>query len=346
MALVVRMLQSFSNLVLNLKKIWQSRVILTLLLVFLLSFVALGSISYRMLYAPVHQSGLLYLPKRASAKVLSDILYQKHLIRTPWLFRMLLRQTAWASQLKPGTYLYSSNDSIWTLIHKIIRGDVYKVSFSMIEGSRLCELLETMSKAKDFQFNPSMLDVLPKEHPSLEGLLFPSTYIQAYGESVLPVLKLAYQTMQKNLTDVWQSRAPNLPYQDPYQLLIAASIIEKETAVPEERPLISAVIRNRLQKGMRLQMDPTVAYGMPGCLHRILKGSDLKYDSPYNTYMHSGLPPTPIAFVSMASLRAAAHPANSDYLYFVAKGDGHHEFSSDYQHQQKAVNFYLRTPHD
>lgn len=336
----------FSKLILKCKNSWQARSILALLLVLLLGMAGFSYLSHYTLNTPIGQNGRLYLPKHASARFLTQTLYQAGAIQHPFWFRMLLRQQRWASQLKPGTYLYSSKDSLTQLMRRIIKGEVLTLPLTIIEGSQLCDLIANLSHAKDYQFQAEMLAALPQDHSSLEGLFFPSTYVQPYGESVLAVLQLAYQTLQKNLAQVWGARDPNLPYQTSYELLIAASIIEKETADPKERPLISAVIRNRLQRGMRLQMDPTVAYGMPGCQHRVLKGSDLKYDSPYNTYMHAGLPPTPIAMVSMASLEAAAHPAKSDYLYFVAKGDGHHAFSRNYFNQQKAVNMYLRTKHD
>jgi len=202
-----------------------------------------------------------------------------------------------------------------------------------------------MQKSKKYSFSIEELDKLSNNFNSLEGLLFPSTYFQPYGENILPVLKLAYQLMQDKLNQIWNGRDLNLPYHSSYDLLIAASIIEKESADIEERKLISGVIINRLQLDMPLQMDPTVAFALPGCGHTILKGNDLKFDSKYNTYLHKGLPPTPIAMVSMSSLEAAAHPIRTSFLYFVAKGDGHHVFSTEYNQQKKAINQYLRTKH-
>jgi UPF0755 protein len=294
---------------------------------------------------PIHHSEKIYLPPHASAKTLALLLTQKKCLAHPRLFLFLIKQSGYANRLKSGTYFIEKNDSAWHLVEKIVRGDVYKVPFKIIEGTRLCELINTMHHSSEYVFTDDVIQSLPKQYASLEGLLFPSTYLQPYGESILPVLKLAYQTMDMKLNKIWVNRDADLPYHSSYELLIAASIIEKETAIEEERKLISGVIINRLRIGMPLQMDPTVAYGLPGCQHVLLKGADLKINSEYNSYIHKGLPPTPISMVSLSSLRAAAHPTRTSFLYFVAKGDGHHVFSNEYKQQKKAINQYLRTSH-
>lgn len=294
----------------------------------------------------VHNSQLIQLPKGASAKTLARILLEKHLIDEPYTLLFLIQQNHIAKFLKSGVYQIQGRESVWDLVLKMTKGQVYKVPLRIIEGKRICEIVEQFEQSKDYYFNKNMLSALPQDHASLEGMLYPSTYLQPYGESILPVLKLAYQTMAQKLNAIWAERDQNLPYRSPYELLIAASIIEKETADPLERQLISGVIINRLRLGMPLQMDPTVSYALSGCQHVILGGSDLKKDSPYNSYLHQGLPPTPIAMVSLSSLFAAAHPKASTYLYFVAKGDGHHVFSSEYIQQQQAINRYIRKLHD
>lgn len=285
---------------------------------------------------------LITIPKGSSARKLSYILQDNAVIRSPHVFLALLKYYDFSHHLKSGTYLLNPHDTVWSLVEKMERGQVYQINIQIIEGTRLCDLVKKLSESKDYQFTPSMLNELQNNYASLEGLLFPSTYMQAYGESVLPVLKLAQKTMQEKLTEIWSGRDYQLPYQSEYELLVAASIIEKETAIEEERRLISGVIVNRLKLGMPLQMDPTVAYGLPGCEHVVLKGKDIKVDSAYNTYRHRGLPPTPIAMVSRSSLMAAAHPHQTAFLYFVAKGDGSHLFSVEYEQQKKAIQQYLR----
>lgn len=290
----------------------------------------------------LHQTHLIYFPQGASAKTLADILVKKHLISDRFILLVLIKQYHLSHHLKSGTYQILPHETIWDLVLKISKGDVYRIPFRIIEGTRLCEIINYLQNSKEFKFHIKMLQQISNQHYSLEGMFFPSTYFPAYGEEILPVLKLAYHTMQTKLNEVWMMRDLDLPYKTSYELLIAASIIEKETADPLERKLISGVIINRLRLGMPLQMDPTVSYALPGCRHVILGGSDLKQDSPYNSYLHQGLPPTPISMVSLSSLLAAAHPTHSSYLYFVAKGDGHHVFSSQYIQQQKAINQYIR----
>lgn len=270
------------------------------------------------------------------------VLIHENLVDYPKTFLILARCFHWSSQLKQGTYQIKPNETLINLIYKIKKGDVYTVFFHIIEGTKLCELEEQLKNNKDFVFHSSMLSQINSDFSSLEGLLFPSTYKQNFGQSAIPVLQLAYRTMQEHLEKIWAGRDVDLPYKTPYELLIAASIIEKETAIVTERYLISGVILNRLRLHMPLQMDPTVAYGLPGCNHTIVRGHDVKIDTPYNTYLHRGLPPTPICMVSLSSLQAAAHPTRNQYLYFVANGQGGHVFSSQYQQQIRAVQQYLK----
>ena len=303
-------------------------------------------IQYEFFKKPIEVSNnIITFPKASSARKLSEIFYQQGIIKHPKIFLGFLKYYRMSALLKSGTYLIESHDTAWSLLEKITQGKVYNINIQMIEGQRLCEWIKQWSQAKSYHFQESMLEDLAQGYPSPEGLFYPSTYIQAYGESILPVLKLARKTLDLKLSEIWHSRDTGLPYQSPYELLIAASIIEKETAIETERHLISGVIVNRLRLNMPLQMDPTVAYGLPGCEHVILKGSDIKRDSQYNSYMHKGLPPTPIAMVSEASLRAAAHPQKTPYLYFVANGHGEHVFSIEYQQQKKMIRQLLRDTH-
>jgi UPF0755 protein len=179
-----------------------------------------------------------------------------------------------------------------------------------------------------------------ERHP--EGLFFPDTYLFARGSSDLDLYRRAYDSMRKRLDDAWAARAPNLPYKSPYEALIIASIVEKETGQASERPMIASVFVNRLRKGMLLQTDPTVIYGMGLAFDGNIRKRDLQTDTPYNTYTRVGLPPTPIALPGAGSLMAALAPASSDALYFVARGDGTSQFSNSLPEHNRAVNQYQR----
>jgi UPF0755 protein len=175
-----------------------------------------------------------------------------------------------------------------------------------------------------------------------EGLFFPDTYNFSSGSSDLAVLKRAYQLMQRKLQESWKGRAANLPFETPYQALILASIVEKETGKASERGMIAAVFVNRLRKKMLLQTDPTVIYGLGDKFDGNLRKHDLLTDTPYNTYTREGLTPTPIALPGLAALQAALHPAQSNALYFVARGDGSSYFSSTLTEHINAVNRYQK----
>jgi UPF0755 protein len=170
----------------------------------------------------------------------------------------------------------------------------------------------------------------------------PETYSVAAGSSDLALLKRAYQMMQQRVQDVWQARSPDTPLEAPYQALILASIVEKETGTAKDRPMISGVFVNRLRKHMLLQTDPTVIYGLGESFDGNLRRRDLTSDTPYNTYTRGGLPPTPIAMPGMAALNAALHPAKTDALYFVARGDGSSKFSSNLNEHNRAVYQYQK----
>lgn len=182
---------------------------------------------------------------------------------------------------------------------------------------------------------------IPYSHP--EGLFAPDTYFFAKGETDKTILKRLYERQQKDLDQAWQNRAKNLPYANPYDALIMASIIEKETSLDRELTQVSGVFVRRLQQGMRLQTDPTVIYGMGDAYQGNIRKQDLRTPTPYNTYTQAGLPPTPIALPSRKAIEAAMHPDNSNNLYFVATGNGGHTFSETYAQHQQAVERYLTT---
>lgn len=252
------------------------------------------------------------------------------------------------AKLKPGTYLFPLEASTATILFKMARGDSIKESIAFVPGTPIWQLRQIVDTHPALQHQTKGMSsaVFSKavglSHSNAEGLFFPDTYVFDPGESDLVIYRRAADAMQKNLAKAWNSGSNLSPIRTPYELLILASIIEKETGKASERAQISAVFHNRLKIGMRLQTDPTVIYGIGPQFDGNLRKVDLRRDSPYNTYMRTGLPPTPIAIPSMESLLAAANPAKSDALYFVAKGDGSSYFSKTLTEHEKAVDQYQR----
>jgi UPF0755 protein len=204
------------------------------------------------------------------------------------------------------------------------------------------DLQSTMIHRTKAMSSKELLQQLNLNYSSDEGLFLPDTYVFDPDEIDLNIYRRAVQAMQKQLMQVWDQRESGLPLKTPYELLILASIVEKETGRLSDRNLVSAVFINRLNKGMPLQTDPTVIYGIGPKFDGNLKKADLRRDTPYNTYMHKGLPPTPIAMPSKESILAAAHPAKSNALFFVAKGDGSSHFSHNLKEHEAAVDRYQR----
>ena len=254
------------------------------------------------------------------------------------------------SKLKPGTYLLPTGASLGTILLKIARGDRVKESIAIVPGMTARQLRQLMDA------HPSILHqtkgMSPKEilqklnltYPGLEGIFMPDTYIFDPDESDIEIYRRASQAMQKQLSEAWSQKEVNSPLKTPYELLTLASIIEKETGRSSERGLVAAVFTNRLNKVMMLQTDPTVIYGIGPKFDGNLRKADLRKDSPYNTYMHKRLPPTPIAMPSKESIQAAIHPTVSNVLFFVAKGDGSSYFSQSLGEHERAVDQYQRKP--
>ena len=253
-----------------------------------------------------------------------------------------------ASKLKPGTYLLPNGASLGKVLLQIARGDRVRESIAIIPGVTIWQLRSLMDSQSTMihrtkgMSNKELLQQLNLNYPSDEGLFLPDTYVFDPDELDLNIYRRAVQAMQKQLMQVWDQRESGLPLKTPYELLILASIVEKETGRLSDRNLVSAVFINRLNKGMPLQTDPTVIYGIGPKFDGNLKKADLRRDTPYNTYMHKGLPPTPIAMPSKESILAAAHPAKSNALFFVAKGDGSSHFSQNLKEHEAAVDRYQR----
>jgi UPF0755 protein len=265
-------------------------------------------------------------------------------LKNEWLFILLARGLGKANQIKPGNYQLEREVTPLQLLNMISKGQIEQSSITFIEGSTFNELRSAINEEATLRHDSAHLsdeEILKRigasEHKA-EGLFFPDTYNYASGSSDLVVLKRAYQLMQHNLQENWKKRDANLPLDTPYQALILASIVEKETGQPSDRPMIASVFINRLHKNMRLQTDPTVIYGMGDKFDGNLRKRDLQRDTSYNTYTRSGLTPTPICLPSLAALQATLHPASSRALYFVSRGDGTSQFSSTLAEHNNAVN--------
>ena len=288
------------------------------------------------------------LKQGSSLKSAAREMRQEGLLGQEWAFVWLGRVLGYATQLKAGNYEFEQPLSPLELLQILATGAANQSQISMIEGSVFKQLRADINANPDILHDTLTLsdqEILQRigaveNHP--EGLFFPDTYYFAPGSSDVAIYKRAYQTQQKRLQQAWLERAPGLPLKDPYQALILASIVEKETGAPEDRSLIAGVFVNRLRRGMLLQTDPTVIYGLGERFDGNLRRRDLQTDTVYNTYTRQGLPPTPIALPGVHSLQAALHPALTDALYFVARGDGSSQFSSTLAEHNRAVNRYQR----
>ncbi|PHS69061.1 MAG: aminodeoxychorismate lyase [Methylophaga sp.] len=252
-----------------------------------------------------------------------------------------------AHLIKAGEYLIEPDTTLPQLLEQFIQGQVIQYSFTIIEGMTAQQLIDAV--VVDERFSHTLTDTnltevmaaLGQAQHHGEGEFAPETYHFSAGTTDKDMLNRAFQMMVDNLEQAWQTKAENLPYKTAYEALIMASIIEKETGIAEERAEIAGVFIRRLQKGMRLQTDPTVIYGMGEQYNGNIRRKDLKADTPYNTYTRYGLPPTPIALPSKEAIAAALHPAQGKSLYFVATGqEGRHKFSNTLVEHNNAVRKY------
>lgn len=307
---------------------------------------------------------IIRVEKSTTAKAFVRTLYAKHLIKSDKLLLVLIRGLGLQKKLKAGVYQVSANETLSKFLSRVVSGDVLTEKFRIIEGTTQKQVASNLSKApflnyqaanwssikasdicaQDTNSNKSIGKDISSfvcetnlKKPSLEGSLLADTYTYDAMSDGSSLISRAHENLKKYLLYSWQHRSPNLPYKNPYELLVVASILEKETASYEERRLISGVVINRLQKHMPLQMDPTVIYALGESYLGHLTHDSLKVDSPYNSYLHRGLPPGPIAMVGRDAIDASAHPTVTNYLYFVAKADGSHEFSTNYAAHKLAI---------
>lgn len=266
----------------------------------------------------------------------------------PQLFNILARVTGQAGKIKAGSYELKPDTTPRGLLSQLVRGEFAQEAITIVEGWTFRQMRAAIAAHDRLRHDTvklsdeELMKKISSDYTRPEGLFFPDTYLFAKGSSELQIYKNAHQAMLKHLSAAWEGRDPSLPYKTPYEALIMASIIEKETGQTSERNMIAGVFVNRLRTGMMLQTDPTVIYGMGEDFAGDIRKKDLLADTPYNTYTRVGLPPTPIALPGIGSLRAALAPAKTDALYFVARGDGTSQFSDNLNDHNRAVNQYQR----
>jgi UPF0755 protein len=266
----------------------------------------------------------------------------------PWALTGLARVRSVDRSIKAGSYAIEGPITLPQLLAKLTQGDVTQTLLVIVEGASFADVKRALRAHPEVR--NTVLDLpdgelmsrlgVPDKSP--EGLFFPDTYFFAAGTPDVAVLQRSYRALETRLADAWKRRAPDLPFTSPYEALILASIVEKETGRSVDRPRIASVFVNRLRKGMRLQTDPTVIYGMGARFDGNLRKHDLETDTPWNTYTRDGLPPTPIALPSQASIDAVLAPPATDYLYFVARGDGTSHFSANLVEHNRAVTKFQK----
>jgi UPF0755 protein len=279
----------------------------------------------------------------ASLKSIARELASANVLPTEYALVLLARWRRADRAIKAGNYEIADGITLSQLLDKLTQGDVTQTGMTVIEGSTYAELVAALKANPDIA--KSILELpaaeisarvgIPLANP--EGWFFPDTYFFAAGTKDLALLVRGYRLMRSRLDEAWAKRVEDLPLKDPYDALVLASIVEKETGSAADRPLIASVFVNRLRLGMRLQSDPTVIYGLGEKFDGNLRKRDLEADSPYNTYLHEGLPPTPIALPGQASLEAVTRPPKTAYLYFVSRGDGTSEFTANLADHNRAV---------
>ena len=332
------------------------------LLILLLILGGVGFWGYQKLTEFVHtpvnvtQDQLLTIERGTTGSKLAALLEQEKILEHADLLPWLLKLQPQLNKVKAGTYSLTGVKTLQDLLDIINSGKEAQFSVKFIEGKTFKEwrknlenaphLKQTLQGKTDKEIM-ALLDIpavakAVYEWNNMDGWLYPDTYNYTPNSTDLELLKRSTTRLQKALDKAWSERDENLPLADPYQMLILASIVEKETGIAAERPQVASVFINRLKANMKLQTDPTVIYGMGENYTGNIRKKDLETITPYNTYVIEGLPPTPIAMVSESALQAVAHPAKTDFYYFVADGSGGHKFTRNLNEHNKAVQEYLR----
>ena len=298
----------------------------------------------------VTQLEILEVAPGTTLRALGQDLRRRGWLQQPIYLELEARRSQRAGRIRAGEYAVTPGTTPRMLLELLVSGAVIQHQLTLIEGWSFRELMQAVSRS------PLLRHTLPGAAPAVvmaaighagylpEGRFLPDTYLFPARTADVEFLQRAYAAMERALAEEWLARAPDLPFASPYQALIMASLVEKETAVPEERTRIAGVFVRRLQQGIRLQTDPTVIYALGENYDGNIRRSDLELDSPFNTYQVVGLPPTPIALPGRAAIHAALHPDAGAELYFVARGDGTHEFSATLEEHNQAVRKYQLGP--
>lgn len=276
-------------------------------------------------------------------------LQQQELLSHAWLLAAVAQWRGVADRIQAGEYQLDAGSTPERLLEKLLHGEVVIYRITFIEGWSFRQAMDALQRQPKLEHRlaglteTELAQQLELESAQPEGWIYPDTYHYRKGESDLQLLRRAHARMKKLLEQQWSERAADLPLKSPYEALILASIVEKETGKGSERPEIAGVFVRRLRSDMPLQTDPTLIYGLGSCFNGDLTQADLRRPGPYNSYLTKGLPPTPIALPGEAAIHAVLHPAPGDALYFVAKGDGSHHFSASFEAHQRAVEQYQKS---
>ena len=283
------------------------------------------------------------IEKGSSLRDFAKQLENRHVITTGWSLLTWAVYRGQTRKIQAGEYRFDEVSSLAKILRQIIAGQVVTYPTTFIEGWTFVEIRQALEAAEHLLpdsvglSDQEILAVIGSDYGHPEGLFFPDTYHSVRGYSQLSMLSRAYRAMEEKLANSWAGREPGLPLAGPYEALILASIIERESGVDEERGRISGVLTNRLRQNIPLQVDPTVIYGLGPSFDGDLRSDHLKMDGPYNTYRRRGLPPTPISNPGLKSLQAAVRPVETTDMFFVARGDGRHEFSETLEEHHRAV---------
>lgn len=328
------------------KRSWLRRLFFTSLIFALLAVavVAVGAYQYLGPYRGYGEQRFVEVERGMSSRDIARLLYEKSVVRSPWAF-LLVRAVHPRAKLQAGEYRFDAAQTPWQVFNKIRRGEIFYEQFTVPEGSNLFDIAALLQQSDTVPSDaflkaaadPQIIRDLDPLAPNLEGYLFPSTYRVTHKTTA----KQLCQMMTGEFRKQWAAVGGLARKADIHRIVTLASLVEKETAVPSERPLVAAVFVNRIERGIPLQCDPTTIYAalLENRYHGVIRRSDLASSNAYNTYAHSGLPPGPIANPGLTSLQASLHPARTDYLYFVAKpdGSGSHHFSATLLEHEKAV---------
>jgi UPF0755 protein len=296
----------------------------------------------------VHQASTLEIKKGDTLDSVIKSLRAQQINLNPFWFKLYASRASLDRLLKAGEYVLNQGATASDILNLLVEGKTRQYAITFLEGWSFKQVIQTIQENPNLQHTLAENELgriaqqigSDKAHP--EGLIFPDTYYFEKNTSDLELLKRAHEKMQRLLSAEWQKRDQDVPLENPYQALILASIIEKETAAAEERKKIAGVFSRRLKLGMLLQTDPTVIYGMGEEYQGNIRRQDLLEPTPYNTYVNKGLPPTPIAMPGKAAIEAALHPADGEDLFFVARGHGRHAFSATYSQHEKFVELFQR----